>query len=59
MNRNLTATCYYCNEICNTLESMIEQDELTESNITKLIKFWRENSSTDHSELVQKYKNEC
>ena len=38
---------------------MIEQDELTEDNINELIKFWRENSTTDHCSLVRMYKNKC
>lgn len=55
MNRTLTATCHYCNEICDTLQGMIEQDELTEENVNELIQFWRENSTTSHSKLVRKY----
>lgn len=55
MNRTLTATCFYCDEMCKVLEGMISKDELTESNVKELIDFWRQNSTTNHCKLVKKY----
>lgn len=58
MNKTLVGTCFYCNQICKVLDGMISMGELTESNVKELIEFWRQNSTTQHSNIVKKYINE-
>jgi len=43
MNRNLTAMCHYCGKITEILQGMIDQEQVTEENIQKLVDYWNNN----------------
>lgn len=55
MNRNLTASCFYCRQICDILEGMIESGDFDESEVLDLIDQWRE---SEHAGRFSKYIQE-
>lgn len=55
MNLNLTASCFYCNQLCDILEGIINQGELEEDEILELIEQWRE---SEHAGRFEKYIQE-
>jgi len=55
MNTNLTACCFYCGQLCDILEGMINQGELNEDEILDLIDQWR---NCEHAGRFSKYIQE-
>ena len=55
MNNNLTASCFYCGQICDILEGMINTGDFDESEVLDLIDQWR---YKDHAGRFTKYIKE-